>query len=84
MTIQEYIRIAVNGFPKAELEYYRPYFYNIDCEHCIYNGYACKEPKGSEACIDYRVEKSLSLTHENEKEISGKVVSLQPYRGIMP
>lgn len=58
MTIQEYIRIAVNGFPKAELEYYRPYFYNIDCEHCIYNGYACKDPKGSEACIEYRVEKS--------------------------
>lgn len=58
MTIQEYIRIAVNGFPKKDFDYYRPYFINMDCEHCIYNGYACRHPKGDDICIEYRVEKT--------------------------
>ena len=57
MTIQEYIRIAINGFPKKEYEYYRPFFLNMSCEHCIYNGFACKQPKTGGVCIDYRVEK---------------------------
>lgn len=57
MTIQEYIRIAINGFPKKELEYYRPFFQNMDCEHCIFNGYACRHPKSEDVCIEYRVEK---------------------------
>jgi hypothetical protein len=57
MTIQEYIRIAINGFPKKELEYYRPFFQNMDCEHCIFNGFACRHPKSEDVCIEYRVEK---------------------------
>ena len=57
MTIQEYIRIAINGFPKKELEYYRPFFQNMDCEHCIFNGFACRHPKSDDVCIEYRVEK---------------------------
>lgn len=56
MTIQEYIRIAINGFPKKELDYYRPFFINMSCEHCIFNGFACKRPK-KDVCIEYRVEK---------------------------
>lgn len=58
MTIQEYIRIAVNGFPKNEFIYYRKYFLNMSCEHCIYNGYACKHPEENDVCIEYRVEKT--------------------------
>ena len=58
MTIKEYIRIAVNGFPKEDLKYYLPYFINMDCEHCIYNGYACRHPKSDDVCIEYRVEKT--------------------------
>ena len=57
MTIQEYIRIAINGFPKKELEYYRPFFQNMSCEHCIFNGFACRQPKSDDVCIEYRVEK---------------------------
>lgn len=57
MTIQEYIRIAINGFPKNELDYYRPFFQNMDCEHCIFNGFACRHPKSDDVCIEYRVEK---------------------------
>ena len=57
MTIQEYIRIAINGFPKKELDYYRPFFQNMSCEHCLYNGFACRRPQEEDVCIDYRVEK---------------------------
>lgn len=57
MTIQEYIRIAINGFPKKELDYYRPFFQNMSCEHCIFNGFACRHPKSKDVCIEYRVEK---------------------------
>ena len=57
MTIQEYIRKAVNGFPKEEVRYYRLYFTQMDCKWCMYNGYACKHPKRDGVCIDYRVEK---------------------------
>ena len=58
MTIQEYIKIAVKGFPPKEFKYYAKYFTNMNCEYCIYNGYACKHPKGDDVCIEYRVEKS--------------------------
>lgn len=58
MTIQEYLKIAVHGYPIEELNYYKPYFLQMDCQHCIYNGYACKDPKTEEVCIDYRVEKN--------------------------
>lgn len=58
MTIQEYVKIAVKGYPKDELAYYQPYFINMNCEHCIYNGYACKKPKNERVCIDYRVERT--------------------------
>lgn len=58
MTIQEYMRVAVLGYPKEELVYYRPYFLDMACKHCIYNGYACKDPKQEGVCIDYRVEKN--------------------------
>lgn len=57
MTIQEYMTIAINGIPRADYKYYMPYFLNMSCEHCIYNGYACKDPKTDDVCIDYRVEK---------------------------
>lgn len=57
MTIQEYIRIAINVFPKKEYEYYRPFFLKMSCEHCIYNGFACKHPEENDVCIDYRVER---------------------------
>lgn len=56
MTIQEYIKIAVKGVPQEDFRYYKPYFLNMDCEHCIYNGYACRHPHS--VCIDYRVERS--------------------------
>lgn len=56
MTIQEYIKIAINGFPKEEFDHYRPFFLDMSCEHCIYNGFACKDPKADGVCIDYRVE----------------------------
>ena len=58
MTIQEYIKVAINGTPKADFIYYQPFFACMDCEHCIYNGYACRRPKGGEVCIEYRVEKN--------------------------
>lgn len=57
MTIQEYIRLAINGIPNADYKYYMPYFLRMDCEHCIYNGFACKHPKSVGVCIEYRVEK---------------------------
>ena len=63
MTIQEYMKIAVIGFPKKEFLYYRPYFMNMDCGHCIYNGYACKHPEHEGVCIDYDVE----LKHKREQ-----------------
>jgi len=69
MTIQEYIRIAINGFPKNELDYYRPFFQNMDCEHCIFNGFACRHPKSDDVCIEYRVEKK----HKEFKIIQDKV-----------
>ena len=55
MTIQEYIRIAVLGFPKKEFLMYKKYFTNMSCEHCIYNGYACKHPESNDTCIEYCV-----------------------------
>ena len=58
MTIQEYIKIAANGYPVDEYKYYFPYFINMTCEHCIYNGFACKHPAEEGVCIDYRVERS--------------------------
>ena len=57
MTIQEYIQVAVKGLPKGDFSFYRPYFLNMSCEHCIYNGYACRYPKRNGVCIEYRVEK---------------------------
>ena len=56
MTIQEFIKVAINGFPKAEFKYYLPYFKHMNCRWCIYNGYACRHPKGTDVCIEYRVE----------------------------
>lgn len=55
MTIQEYIRIAVLGFPKEEFLKYREYFVNMNCEYCIFNGYSCKHPEVNDICIDYCV-----------------------------
>jgi hypothetical protein len=57
MTIQEYIRVAANGYPKDEFLYYRLYFTQMDCKWCFYKGYGCKHPKTEGVCIDYRVEK---------------------------
>lgn len=57
MTIQQYIKVATTGLPKQDFLYYRLYFLRMDCKWCIYNGYACKHPKGEDVCIDYRVEK---------------------------
>lgn len=57
MTIQEYIIVAANGYPKADFLFYKPHFMNMDCKWCFYNGYACKCPKSEGVCIDYRVEK---------------------------
>lgn len=57
MTIQEYMRLAVNGIPSRDFHYYLPYFINMSCEHCIHNGFACKHPEEEDVCIEYRVEK---------------------------
>ncbi len=57
MTIQEFMRIAINGYPKDDYKYYKPFFKDMDCEHCIYNGFACRHPKSDDVCIEYRVEK---------------------------
>lgn len=57
MTINEYIKIAIHGFPKEEYHYYMKYFTNMDCQWCMYKGYACKHPKMNGVCIEYRVEK---------------------------
>lgn len=65
MTIQEYIKIAANGYPMDEYKYYFPYFINMSCEHCIYNGFACKHPEEEDVCIDYRVER------ENNERLCG-------------
>lgn len=56
MTIQEYLKIAVIGFPKDKFLDYRPYFMNMDCGYCFYNGHGCKFPEQDGVCIDYRVE----------------------------
>lgn len=58
MKIQEFIKIAVMEHPAKEFKFYRKYFTNMSCEYCIYNGYACKNPKTDDVCIEYRVEKS--------------------------
>lgn len=55
MTIQEYIRIAVNGFPKEEFLRYRRYFTDMSCEHCIHNGHSCRHPETDDVCIEYNV-----------------------------
>jgi hypothetical protein len=72
MTIQEYLKIAVHGYPKEELNYYKPYFLHMDCEHCIYKGFACKEPKIGDVCIDYRVERKHKefKIQTNRKDVS--------------
>lgn len=57
MTIQEYIRVAINGVPNEDFVFYKPYFMDMSCKHCMYNGYACKDPKTDDVCIEYRVEK---------------------------
>lgn len=57
MTIPEFMKIAIHGYPKDEFRYYKPYFLNMDCEHCIYNGYSCKNPKTEGVCMDYTVSK---------------------------
>lgn len=54
MTIQEYIRIAIAGVPKEDFDYYKEFFTDMSCEHCIYNGFACKSPKVEDVCMDYR------------------------------
>jgi hypothetical protein len=56
MTIQEYMRLAINGIPNADYKYYLPFFFNMDCEYCIYNGGSCKHPETDDVCIEYRVE----------------------------
>ena len=62
MTIQEYIKIAVLGFPKKEFLLYQRYFTDMRCEYCIYNGGYCKHPETDNVCIEYEVgEKSLKL-----------------------
>lgn len=56
MTIQEYMRLAINGIPNADFKNYLPYFFNMDCEYCVYNGRACRHPENDDVCIEYRVE----------------------------
>lgn len=73
MTIQEYVRVAVNGFPKEEFNYYREFFIKMDCEHCFYNGYACQSPKTIGVCIDYRVEKKDRELHKPNSKYEKKV-----------
>ena len=73
MTIQEYIAIAVAGYPKEDFLYYRDYFLNMDCEHCFYNGYACQHPKIDEVCIDYRVERRDMEFHKPNSKYEKKV-----------
>jgi hypothetical protein len=68
MTIQEYMRLAINGIPNADYKYYMPFFLNMDCEHCIYNGYACRSPKADSVCMDYRVER----THKQQQKPNSK------------
>lgn len=68
MTIQEYIRIAANGYPKEEFLYYAPYFMNMDCKWCMFRGYACRHPKEEGVCIEYKVEKKdLEFIKPNER-----------------
>lgn len=77
MTIQEYMKIAIHGYSSADSKYYRPFFLNMSCEHCIYNGYACRSPKSEGVCIDYRVEKKhkeFKPTNYHEKKMDGQVV----------
>lgn len=56
MDIQDFIRVAVNGYPKKDLIAYKPFFVNMDCEWCLYCGYACKTPKEEGVCMQYRIE----------------------------
>ena len=58
MTIQEYIKIAILGFPKKEFLLYQKYFTDMRCEHCIYNGGYCKHPETDGVCIEYEVGKA--------------------------
>lgn len=57
MTIQEYIRIQAEGKQAADMVFFRPYFLNMNCRWCLYNGYACRTPQGPKVCMEYRVEK---------------------------
>ena len=70
MTIQEYIKISISGKPAKDVVYYRPYFKDMDCKWCIYNGYACTKPKKGNVCIDYRVERTHLEFKQTEECIS--------------
>ena len=62
MTIQEYMKIAVLGFPKEKFLMYRKFFTDMKCEYCIYNGCSCRHPETDNVCIEYCVgEESIKL-----------------------
>lgn len=68
MTIQEYMRLAVNGIPSKDFHYYLPYFINMSCEHCVYNGRACSHPETDDVCIDYRVERKHKEREKSKRK----------------
>lgn len=68
MTIQEYVKIAANGYPVDEFKYYLPYFLVMSCEHCIYNGRACSHPETDDVCIDYRVERKHKEREKSKRK----------------
>lgn len=68
MTIQEYIKIAANGYPVDEYKYYLPYFLAMSCQHCIYNGRACSHPETDDVCIDYRVERKHKEREKSKRK----------------
>ena len=55
MTIQEYIKIAVLGYPKEAFLKYERFFTDMKCEHCIHNGFSCRRPQTDDVCIEYEV-----------------------------
>lgn len=68
MTIQEYIRVAINGFPKDDFKDYREYFAHMDCGYCVYNGHYCRSPKTDGVCIEYEVKKKhLDIGKTNKR-----------------
>lgn len=80
MTIQEYIKIAVLGFPKEEFLNYRRFFIDMDCYWCNYNGFPCKSPRTEGVCINYEIkledvyEKLKHKKLKHEQKVSGEVV----------